>query len=480
MSEIHELSALELGAAIRSGDVSPTEVAEHTSQRADEIGPTVGAFITTTPDLALEQAKVAEEKLRTAARSSEKLSPLCGVPFPIKDLAPVAGIRYTAGSAALKDYVAPVDAGVVQLLREAGTLMVGKTNTPEIGLPPYTEPDVAPPARTPWDLERSAGGSSGGAAAAVASHIVPVAHASDGGGSIRIPASACGLVGLKPSRGLISNGPLDVDGVALSTDGALTRTVRDTAAALDIISKPWPGEVYHLPRPADSYLAACDQDIQPLRIGLLTDPIVVADAPVHPEAIAGAEKVAKVLEGLGHHVERTTPPVTPEQWDPFVAMWATMAASAPIPKENEHLLRPLTRSLRDAGKNVTALELLEAITAAQRITRQTAQNWADFDMIVCPSLAQPPAPVGSIRNDEDPDADFAAQKAFTPWSSLWNITGAPAISLPLHWAKVEGSENELPFGVLIGAGVGQEKALLSLSATLETEIPWKDRWHSLL
>ncbi len=475
MSEIHELSVLELAQSIRDGEVSPTEVAQHTAERAAEIGPQVGAFITLTPDLALEQAQQAEELLRTASRTDTPLPPLLGVPCPIKDLTPVAGVRYTAGSAALSEYVAEEDDGIVTLLRQAGTLMVGKTNTPEFGLPPYTEPAIAPPARTPWDLERSAGGSSGGAAAAVAAKIVPAAHASDGGGSIRIPAAACGLVGLKPSRGLVSKGPLNGDGLGLSTDGVVTRTVRDTAAMLDVISKPWPGEVYHLPRPVTSYLEGCELELQPLRIGVVTDPIVSPDAPVHPEAIRAVETTVAVLNELGHHTEEAGAPFAAEEWEAFVPLWATMALAAPLPEEAESMLLPLTRSMRAQGRDVSGLQLLEAINSVQRLTRVTAQRWAEYDLIVCPSLAQPPAEVGSIRNDEDPAADFEAQKAFTPWSSLWNLTGAPAISLPLHWASVEDGGPELPFGVLIGAGVGQEKTLLSLASTLEDALPWHTR-----
>ena len=203
MTEIHELTALELASAIREREVSPTEVLDHALERADRLGSRVGAFVTLTPDLARDQAHAVEKAILGGGEPPS----LAGVPCPVKDLAMVAGIPFTAGSAALASTVAPVDDGVVSLLRDAGTLMIGKTNTPEFGLPCYTEPDIAPPARSPWDLSRSAGGSSGGAAAAVAAHIVPVAHASDGGGSIRIPASACGLVGLKPTRGRVSAGP---------------------------------------------------------------------------------------------------------------------------------------------------------------------------------------------------------------------------------------------------------------------------------
>ncbi|WP_286218265.1 amidase family protein [Paraoerskovia sediminicola] len=210
--DVSDLSALDLAAAVRSGDLGPTEVLASTLEAVHDLGPRLGAFVPAAQDaaeaLAVAQARAAEDALVAARRdgSVDDLPPFLGVPLPIKDLSMVAGVPLAAGSAAMAGFVAPVDDGVVSLLREAGTLMVGKTATPELGLPPYTEPDTGPPARTPWDLDRSAGGSSGGAAAAVSARIVPAAHGSDGGGSLRIPASACGLVGLKPSRGRVSPG----------------------------------------------------------------------------------------------------------------------------------------------------------------------------------------------------------------------------------------------------------------------------------
>ncbi len=268
MTAIHELTALELASAVRNKDVSPTEVLEHTLERADRFGERVGAFVALTPDLARDQAQRADR----AVLAGGEIPPLAGVPCPIKDLAMVSGVPFAAGSAALAGTVAPADDGVVTLLRDAGTLMVGKTTTPEFGLPCYTEPDIAWPARSPWDLARSAGGSSGGAAAAVAAHIVPVAHGVDGGGSIRIPASACGLVGLKPTRGRVSPGPLGVDGAGLAVSGVLTRDVRDTAALLDVLARGWPGDVHVLPGPATTFLDACERDPGQLRIGVLDDP----------------------------------------------------------------------------------------------------------------------------------------------------------------------------------------------------------------
>lgn len=473
MAELHELTARELAGAIRSGQTSPSEVLDHTRERISALDQKVGAFVTPTPELAAEQAARAEERL--SAAGDDRLPPLLGVPLPIKDLAMVAGVPMHAGSAALPDFVPPVDDGIVIRFREAGSLMVGKTNTPEIGLPCYTEPDIAPPARTPWDLTRSAGGSSGGAGAAVASGIVPIAHGNDGGGSIRIPAASCGLVGLKVSRGRISTGPNGVDGPALATNGVLTRDVRDTALALDVLTPGWPGDTARLPGPQTTFLDACERREQNLRIGVVTTPFITPVAPVHPEALTAVERATTALAELGHHVAEAPVPFEAEKWLPFLEVWSVMAAGAPIPADAEHLLVPLSRWMRERGRGVDALTYADAISAGQQLARESAAAWQDFDVILTPSLAQPPAPLGSIRNDEDPESDFWAQCAFTPWSSTWNVIGRPAISLPVHHAAVDDGGPGLPFGVTLGAGLGEEERLLSLSAALEEALPWAGR-----
>lgn len=474
VTEIHELTALELAAAIRSGEVSPVEVADHTIDRAERLGPLVGAFSTLTPELAREQAQAAQTSLHQAGAGAQaELPPLLGVPCPIKDLAMVAGVPFGAGSAALSEFVAPVDDGVVTLLREAGTLMVGKTATPEFGLPPYTEPDTGPPARTPWDLSRSAGGSSGGAAAAVAAGIVPIAHGSDGGGSIRIPASASGLVGLKPTRGRVSPGPYGVDGPGLAVNGVLSRDVRDTAAALDVLARPWPGDLHVLAGPATTFLDACDREPGILRVGVLTTPVIDADASVHPACVGAVAETARLLDDLGHEVEAAPVPFAAERWASFEALWSVLALTAPVPAEAEGLLVPLTRWLREKGRSTSGLAYAQAITAIQTTTREAAATWASYDVVLSPTLAQPPAPVGSIRDDSDPAADFAAQVAYTPWTSVWNLTGWPAISLPMHWAEIDGAT--LPIGVMVGGRHGAEELVLSLAAQLEAARPWSDR-----
>ncbi|UFU02703.1 amidase [Ruania suaedae] len=478
MADLHDLTARELAAAIRDRRTSPSEVLAHTEARADALSERIGAFVTRSPELARAQADDATCLLEES--SPEQLAatrPLLGVPLPIKDLTMVAGVPMRAGSAALEGFVPQVDDGVVTRFREAGSVMVGKTNTPEIGLPCYTEPDIAPPARTPWDLTRSAGGSSGGAAAAVAAGIVPIAHGSDGGGSIRIPASTCGLVGLKASRGRVSNGPHGVDGPALATQGVLTRDVRDTALALDVLSRPWPGDSALLPGPQTTFLDACDRREQGLRVGVLTTPLITPGAPVHPEARAAVEKTARALEALGHHVTEAPVPFEAEEWLPFLDVWSVMAASAPVPEGAEGVLVPLTRWMRERGRGVSGLAYANAISAGQRLTRKTAAAWSELDVICMPTLAQPPAPIGSIRDDADPEGDFWAQCAYTPWTSTWNILGWPAMSLPLHQAAAEGSDGgpQVPFGVALGAGLGGEERLLSLAAALEEALPWADR-----
>lgn len=472
MAEIHELSALELASSVRERDVSPTEVTQHALARAEELGTAVGAFTIVSSERALAQARAADDLL-ASSRDDTQLPPLLGVPCPIKDLNMVKGEPFQAGSAALAGYIAPVDDGIVTLLERAGTIMLGKTTTPEFGMPPYTEPDVGPTARTPWDLTRSAGGSSGGAGAAVAARIAPVAQGSDGGGSIRIPASACGLVGLKPSRGRVSTGPYGIDGAGLASLGFLTRDVRDTAVMLDIAAQHWPGDTNFAPEPSDSFLAACEREPGRLRIGLLTTPVISQNATVDPQVLAVIEETTALLTSLGHDVVEAPVPFPVEGWAAFAAMWSVMALEAPIPPGAEDALVPLTRWLRERGRGVTGLEHAAALNAAQRLTREIAQNWDTFDVVLTPTLAQLPAPVGSQRNDTDPAADFEAQTAFTPWTSVANISGRPSISLPLGTGTAGGVD--LPIGCMFTGQYGQEELLLSLSAQLEQAAPWKSR-----
>jgi amidase len=457
MAELHDLTALEQGELVRRREVSPLELVDHYLARAG--ADAVGAFVTLTP----ERARAC------AAALPEGDSPLRGVPTAIKDLNLTAGVRTTFGSAAFPDFVPDVSDGVTLSLEAAGLVSLGKTSTPELGSPCYTEPEGAPPAVTPWDTTRMAGGSSGGAAAAVAAGLVPVAQGSDGGGSIRIPASCCGLVGLKPSRGRISGHPLYGDPVGLATAGSLARTVRDAAALLDVLAGRRPGDPFWAPEPATTFLEACEREPGRLRIARFVEP-VIADVPVDPACVAAWEDASRLLESLGHEVVDVAVPLPAEAVPVFETCWAVLTALAEVPPEREHLLRPLTRWLTERGRAVSGPDFGLAVGAMRRFAAGALTALAPYDAVLTPTLASPPLPVGALRDDDDPAADFEAQMAFTPWTSAWNVTGMPAVSLPLRWA-----DGGLPVGVMLAARPAEEHLLLALSAQVEAAAPWADR-----
>ncbi|MEP6697682.1 MAG: amidase [Pseudonocardiales bacterium] len=465
MGQLHDLSALEQSAAIGRGEVSPIELTTHYLQRIESLSDSVGAFVTVTPEAAADRA------LDLAAVPPAERAALHGVPIAIKDLNLTAGVRTTLGSATYADFVPPIDDHLVTLLHEAGMVSLGKTNTPEFGLPCYTEPEVAPPARTPWDLDRSAGGSSGGAAAAVAAGLVPWAQGSDGGGSIRIPASVCGLVGLKPARGRVSGGPLAGDVTGLSVNGPLCRTVADAAALLDVLARPMPGDPHWAPPlpPGETFLSATARPPGRLRIGRYIDP-PVPGAQVHPDCRAAWESASDLLASLGHHVEDIALPFGPELITMFEVVWSVSANGAPVDPAREGELRPLTRWLRERGRACSGPQFVRALTGLQYAARGSIRATAAYDAVLTPTLAQPPALVGGLRNDGDPVADFESQKQFTPFTAVYNMTGQPAVSLPLFW-----SDTGLPIGVMLVGRPADEVTLLSLSAQLEQARPWRDR-----
>ena len=457
MSELHDLTAVEQGDAVRRGEVSPRELAAHYLGRADE----VGAFVTRTPELALERA--------AALPARPDAGPLYGVPTAIKDLNLTAGVRTTFGSAAYADFVPEVSDAVTLAIEAAGMVSLGKTNTPEFGSPCYTEPDVAPPAVTPWDRTRMAGGSSGGAAAAVAAGLVPVAQGSDGGGSIRIPASCCGLVGLKPTRGRISGFPMYGEVTGLATAGTLARTVRDAAALLDVLAGRRVGDPAWAPPPAASFLSACDREPRRLRVARFSEP-VITDTSVDPECLRAYDDASALLVSLGHEVEDIAVPMPREAVPTFETCWAVLTALSPAPPGRESSLRPLTRWLSARGRAFSGPEFGLAIGAMRRFAADCLAVLAPYDAVLTPTLAVPPLPLGASRNDDDPAADFEAQKAFTPWTSCWNVTGMPAVSLPLHWTP-----DGLPVGVMLAARPAEEELLLALAAQVETAAPWAHR-----
>ncbi len=463
MSELHDLTALEQADAVRRREVSPLELVDHYLARVDD----VGAFVTRTPELARDRAAGLVAELSGDEPADDE--PLWGVPTAIKDLNLTAGVQTTFGSPVFADFVPEVSDAVTLAVESAGMVSLGKTATPEFGSPCYTEPEGLPPAVTPWDRTRMAGGSSGGAAAAVAAGLVPVAQGSDGGGSIRIPASCCGLVGLKPTRGRISGHPMYGDPVGLGTSGPIARNVRDAAAMLDVLAGRRVGDPAWAPAPSASFLSACDRDPGRLRIARFSTPLV-ADTEVDPECLRAYEDAAALLAALGHDVEDVPAPLAPDAVPVFETCWAVLTALSVVPPEDEHLLRPLTRWLSERGRAVSGPEFGLAIGELRRVAAGALTALAPYDAVLTPTLASPPLPVGAIRNDDDPAADFEAQKAFTPWTSAWNVTGMPAISLPLHWTP-----DGLPVGVMIAARPAEEELLLSLSAQVEAAAPWHDR-----
>ncbi|GAB3213954.1 amidase [Marinactinospora endophytica] len=469
MAEIHDLSAIEQAAAVRRRELSPVEIADHYLDRIGRHGTTVGAFITVTRELAEQQARNAEKRVLT--EPVEDLPPLLGVPVPIKDLDMLAGQPWTSGTNTHSAVIATEDEAFVAELRRAGAIFTGKTNTPEFGLSCYTENDIAPAARTPWDLSRSAGGSSGGAAAAVAAGLAPMAQGSDGGGSIRVPASVCGLFGLKPSRGRVTNAPRRPDLIGLSATGPLSRTVADAALMLDVISVSRPGDYYALPPLGGgrTFLELAGREPGRLRIARFARP-PVADAVVHPDVLAAYEEATRLLLRLGHEVEEIPVPFDPGMLDLFGTVWAVMAGRAVVAAEREARLRPLTRWLRERAARTTAAQYLDATAGLQQAARAALPRMAPYDAVLTPTLAEPPAPVGRFTDLDDPAAEFREMTLYTPFGTVYNITGQPAVNLPLHW-NTEG----LPIGVMLAGRIGDEATLLSLSAQLEAARPWADR-----
>jgi amidase len=473
MTALHDLTAVQQAAAVRAGEVSPVELAEHYLARVDRYDARYGAFVTVTADAALAAAAQVEAAVVRARGSGEagSLPPLAGVPVGIKDLASTAGVRTTFGSALFADHVPDEDDDAVALLRAAGTVSLGKTNTPEFGLPAYTEPDVAPPARTPWDERYSAGGSSGGSAAAVAAGLVAVAHGNDGGGSVRTPASVCGLAGLKPGRGVVSGGPRHADVAGLATAGVLARTVADAAALLDAMSGAAIGAPYPGPPvpPLGSLLAHASREPGRLRVGRWAEPLL-APVGVDPACLAAWESASALLADLGHDVEDVPAPLPTGLVPAFEVVWTALAASVPLPAHAVPTLRPLTRWLRDRGATVSGAALLQALGEMRSAAGAALRRCAAYDLLLSPTLAGSPLPVGALRDDADPAADFAAQKAWNPFSAAYNVTGQPAITLPL--ARTDAG---LPVGVTLAARPGEEWRLVEAAAALERAAPWAGR-----
>jgi len=464
MAALHDLTALEQAAAIARGETSAEEFAAYYLARSAELGPTVGAFVRLTPQLAMAQARAVDANVRAGVLASA----LAGVVCPVKDLEVVAGVPTSFGSAAV-EITSDVSAHVVTAMQTAGLVCTGKTTTPEFGLPCYTEPDGLPPARTPWDLTRSAAGSSGGAAAAVAAGLAPVAQGSDGGGSVRLPAAVCGLVGLKASRGRISNGPSGDSLGDLGSYGPLARTVADAAALLDVMSVPFPGDPHRTPEPEHTFLVAASMAPGRLRIGWFADP-VIGHTPPTKDVLEAIHATVALLSDLGHEVVAMPPPLDSRGVEAFEVIWWALADSVALPEGVAARLTALTRWQRNRSRQHTAGQLAAAVVQARALARQAVVAMSQYDIVLCPTAAAGAFEVGAIRNDADPAADFHAQKQWSSYTSIFNLTGQPAINVPLNWTAAGQ-----PIGVQFAAGWGREALLISLAAQLEGVQPWRHR-----
>jgi len=469
MTELHDLDAREQARALRAGETSSVELVRHHLERAERIGPGLGAFLLLTPERALERAAEADRRL-----ASGEVLPFLGVPTAFKDLTSTAGVTTTMGSALMRDHVPEVDAHVVTLVERAGFISLGKTNTPEFGLSSYTDNDLIGPARTPWDTSRNAGGSSGGAAAAVAARLLPLAPGSDGGGSIRIPSSACGVFGFKPSRGRVSSGPLSSDWSGLAVDGPIARTVGDAAALLDIMAVPMPGDIRPLPAPPVPFADAVGRDPGRLRIARWSG-THLPDVAAEPEAVEAWQAASRLLESLGHEIVDIANPFPRELETRFNVVWSSGIAAAPIPPEADPLLRANTRYWRGRGQSASAVDLAAAMSFLELTTRQVVSSLAGFDAFLTPTLGRVAQPVEWFNESGDPLEDHHRELLFTPYTALYNMSGQPAASLPLHWTEPSDERPALPVGVMLATHPGRDDLLFSLCGQVEAAAPWIDR-----
>jgi amidase len=473
MSELHEYTALELHQLLQRREVSPVELAQHYLDRIERLDPGVGAFATVTPEAALERARHVEEQVPTAA-------PLWGLPLADKDLHRRAGVPARFGSRAFADFVPDESDELVRAVDDAGAVSLGKTATPEFGLPSYTEGLVGPPTRNPWDPALGAGGSSGGAAAAVAAGMLPFAPGTDGGGSIRIPAAACGLVGVKPSRGRVPAGPGLATLAGLGVAGPIARTVADAALLLDGLIAPtgYPAaHRYAVRAPGDDgpYLGAAIRGEGRFQLGVMTDSPWDDgyDIEVSEEARSALDRAIAAFEGLGHGIEAMAPEPEPGYPDAFRTIWQAGAATIPVDGADEALLEPLTQWLVERGRAVPARQLAEALAWLAGFEERVIRRFSSFDAVLTPALATPPPPIGWY-DQEDGERNFAQQVQFTPFTSFVNVSGLPAITVP-----VEDTADGLPMSVQLIGRPGGEATLFALGAQLERRVRRRYRHPSM-
>ena len=474
MTDLAALDATDQAALVRSGEVSAIELVQAAIDRAEQVNGQINAIIHPRYERALEEA-------------SGPLGdgPFAGVPFVLKDLdGTAAGEPFHGGTRFLQQhrYVAPEDSELTTRFRRAGLVVIGRTNTPELGLVTTTEPEAYGPSRNPWDPERSTGGSSGGSAAAAAAGVVAMAHAGDGGGSIRIPASECGLVGLKPTRGRITVGPeLGEAWAGLVSRLAVTHTVRDTAALLDAVAGPGVGDPYWAAPPSRPYAAEVGAEVAELRIGWVAEP-PDGTFTTDPQVAAATEATASLLESLGHRVEQAYPAPFDETGhiEHFLVAYGAWVARE-LDQLSEMVGAPLTEggfeagtwAIAESGRAITASQYLKAIDGLHAMTRAVVAWWDvdGFDLLLTPTMGELPPTLGQFA--ATPDNPLAGVLRSTPivtFTAPFNITGQPAISLPLH-QSTEG----LPIGMQLVSAPACEDVLIRVAAQLEDALPWADR-----
>jgi len=474
ISEFERFDATGLAELVRKGEVQPLELIEAAIERIERWNPRLNAVVTPL----FEQA-------RAAAKEPLPEGPFRGVPFLLKDLGAggaLGGVRMTMGTAFMSRFVPDHDSELVKRLKRSGLIILGKTNTPELGILPTTEPRFLGACRNPWNLSRTTGGSSGGSAAAVAAGLAPMAHANDGGGSIRIPASCCGLFGLKPTRARTPLGPDYGDLFSgLIADHAVTRSVRDSASLLDATSGPDVGDPYWAPPPERPFLQEVGQSPGKLRVAFTTK--AVGDISVHADCIKAVQDAARLCASLGHEVEEASLDLPWEMISQsFTVLWSAGCAfvidglsfvtgKTPNPGEFE----PLTWALYSMGKKQEASAYLLSLSLLQRFSREVARFFLRYDTLLTPTLSEPPLPLGSFDSPPDnPLHGLRMAEKFVPFTPICNITGQPAMSIPLYW-NAEG----LPIGVHFVGRFGDEATLFRLAAQLEEACPWNKRFPSL-
>jgi len=470
--ELLQRSARELAGLIRSGELSARELVSVSLDRIDVLQPHVNAFTHVAHESAISEAEA-------IGPGDER--PFAGVPIAIKDNRAVAGMPLTMGSDLFGDLVVRHDSFLVRRLREAGFVVVGKTALPEMGILPTTESRRNGPTRNPWKLDRTPGGSSGGSAAAVAAGMVPIAHGNDGGGSIRIPAACCGLVGLKPARGRVSVGPESGDSF-LVCDGVLTRDVADSAAVLDLLAGYEPGDATWAPPPARPFSDAVADEPARLRIGLALNP-PLEGAELDPVCETAARDAAALLQTLGHEVSELQPPwsgldLLPDftrAFGPQISLVTLIGGQLAGREPEESDVEPLTWLMWERARSLDSLTALSAGMRLQSVARSVVSSMAGYDAVITPALGQRPVEIGAIHGrGPDPWANYQRSGFFTPYTAILNVTGQPAISLPLYHGQ-----DGMPVAVQLIGPPAREDVLLALATQLQTALPWADRRPSL-